>query len=96
MDDDRIRKLTEEVLGAIRDRPAPAGSGLEARVAALEEEVRELRGASPTVAVAAAVARPGHSHPSLRVLEVPGGGERCVLEPDKPCEKSGMCRTLGH
>jgi hypothetical protein len=95
VDDDRIRKLTEEVLAAIRDRPAEAPPApLEARLAALEAHVRGLR--ETPVTVVAAVVSSGHPHPSLRVLEVPGGGERCVLEPDKPCEKSGMCRTYGH
>ena len=93
MDDDRIRKLTEEVLAAIRDRPTEApATGLEARLAGRDAQVSTLRGASVTVAVVS----PAHPHPSLRVLEVPGGGERCLLEPDKPCEKSGMCRTFGH
>jgi hypothetical protein len=35
-------------------------------------------------------------HPSLRLLDVPGGDDRCILEPDKPCVKSGRCRTLGY
>ena len=93
MDDQRIRKLTEEVLDAIRDRtPEAPAAGLETRVAALEAEVHALRGAPVSVTVVSSA----HPHPSLRVLEVPSGGERCVLEPDKPCEKSGMCRTFGH
>ena len=98
MDDERIRQLAEEVLASIRQ---PAGAApavsLEARVAALEAEVRAVRGSAPTVAAAAVVVTHAHSHPSLRILNLPDGGEgRCILEPDKPCEKSGMCRVLGH
>ena len=37
-----------------------------------------------------------HPHPSLQVLSVPGGSDRCVMEPDKPCVHSGACRVLGH
>jgi hypothetical protein len=33
---------------------------------------------------------------SLLPLRIEGGGERCVMEPDKPCVQSGMCRSLGH
>jgi hypothetical protein len=29
-------------------------------------------------------------------LDVPGGTDRCVLEPDRPCVQSHACRTLGH
>jgi len=96
MDDERIRQLTEEVLAAIRDRPkaAPASS-LEARVARLEAAAGEPHGPAQTVAAAAVVVT--RSHPSLRVFGVAGGGEgSCLIEPDKPCERSGMCRVLGH
>jgi hypothetical protein len=37
-----------------------------------------------------------HASPALRVLNVPGGGDRCVMEPDKPCTESHACRVLGH
>jgi hypothetical protein len=30
------------------------------------------------------------------MLDVPGGGDRCVLEPDQPCTNSGTCRSFGH
>jgi hypothetical protein len=97
MDDARIRRLTAEVLGELRRPAEPAVSpDLEARVAALEAAVARL-GAAPA---AAAAPRPAeahvHIHPALRVLGVPGGSDRCVLEPDKPCVQSGTCRTLGH
>ena len=96
MDDERIRQLTAEVLNAIRERPqAEPASSLEARVARLEAAVGARPGPAPTVAAAAVVVTP--SHPSLRVFGVAGGGEgSCLLEPDKPCERSGMCRVLGH
>jgi len=103
INDDRIRQLTQEVLTAVggaREERA-ASAGLEARVERLETAVRQLQG-QPTVvaqaaAMAAPVASPSHAiaHPSLRLLDVPGGEDRCILEPDKPCEKSGRCRSFG-
>jgi hypothetical protein len=102
MDDERIRQLTEEVLGAVRGAPAEREreASIEARVAALEAAVRRIEAAGgPRVAAVAVVApspaRP-LAHPSLRLLDVPCGEDRCILEPDKPCEKSGRCRTLGY
>jgi hypothetical protein len=96
MDDERIRRLTEEVLAQIGGAPgAGPPSDLESRVAALESAVARLQGAAP-----AAHAREGHahvhSHPSLQVLKIGSGSERCVVEPDKPCVQSGQCRALGH
>jgi hypothetical protein len=104
MDDARIRQLAEEVLGALR---APAaephrGGDLEARVAALEAEVSRLRqgrvlpvAAEPAVHVHVS-APPAPEHPSHGRLGPGAGGERCVLEPDKPCVQSGQCRSFGH
>jgi hypothetical protein len=93
MDDARIRDLTNEVLAALDRSPdTRAAQSLEARVAALEAAVARL--AAPAAAAPAAGAR---GHVSLTVLDVPSaGGERCVLEPDRPCCNSGTCRTLGH
>jgi hypothetical protein len=95
MDDDRIRQLTEEVLAAVGS--APAGSSvadLESRVAALETAVAGIQPAAPTSPPAVVHV---HAHPALQVLtNVPSGGDRCVLEPDKPCVQSGACRSLGH
>jgi len=95
MDDQRIRELTDEVLSQIGAGGGSAPAGLEARVAALEATVARLElGATRPAAGAAAVHV--HTHPSLQVLSVPGGSDRCVMEPDKPCVHSGSCRVLGH
>jgi len=95
MDDGRIRELREEVLSELREGGGAAAADLESRVAALEATVARLAG--PTVRAAAAAPEVHvHAHPSLHVLSVPGGSERCVMEPDKPCVGSGACRVLGH
>jgi hypothetical protein len=104
MDDERIRQLSEEVLSAVRGAPAEreTAASIDARLKALEAAVRRLEAAGPVVAAAAATlgAAPrtpatAVRHPSLRLLDVPGGDDRCILEPDQPCEKSGRCRSLG-
>jgi hypothetical protein len=94
VDDARIRDLTNEVLAALDRGPdARASQSLEARVAALEAAVARL--ASPVVtAPPTGIGRGGHV--SLTLLDVPSGGDRCVLEPDRPCTNSGACRTFGH
>ncbi len=91
MDDERIRQLAEEVLLEVRGAvPGPGDApSLEARVAALEAAVRE-GGAGRAAVVVARV------HPSHSLLGLSAGGDRCLMEPDKPCVQSGMCRTLGH
>jgi len=95
MDDNRIRELTEEVLSQLREGGGPTPGDLESRVAALEAVVARLPlGAAPPSAAPTAVHV--HTHPSLQVLSVPGGRDRCVMEPDKPCVHSGACRVLGH
>jgi hypothetical protein len=97
MDDARIRQLTAEVLKDIQGAPAAgAGSDLEARVAALEAAVARLQGSPAGPAAPRAPEVHVHTHPALRVLDVPGGSDRCVLEPDRPCVQSHACRTLGH
>ena len=93
MDDSRIRELTDEVLSQLGAGGAPAPAGLEARVAALEVTVARLQLGAPRTAPAAVHV---HTHPSLQLLRVPGGSDRCVMEPDKPCVQSCNCRTLGH
>ena len=95
MDDTRIRELTEEVLSQLREGEGAPATDLESRVAALEVTVARLQlGAGRPSANAPAVHV--HTHPSLQVLSVPGGTDRCVMEPDKPCVHSGACRVLGH
>lgn len=99
MDDSRIHKLRSEVLSQLDGPSAPAeSSGLESRVAALEAAVAALqRGRAPAGAAALPVAvRSGYAHPSLQVIDLGPTGDRCVMEPDKPCVQSHACRTFGH
>lgn len=97
MDDDRIRQIRNEVLGALREPSSHDPGDLEARVAALERAVRALAASSPTSGSAVAVVAASlPAHPSLRLFDVSGGSGGCVLEPDKPCVQSGQCRQLGH
>jgi hypothetical protein len=96
IDDARIQKLRAEVLGPLdAARPAADASGLEARVAALEAAVSALAGGARVMAPRLAAAGPV-AHPSLQVLAVGGGTDRCILEPDKPCVQSHACRVFGH
>ena len=95
IDDSRIQKLRAEVLGQLdASRPAEEASGLEARVASLEAAVSALLGGAP--AAPPRMAGGPAAHPSLQVLAVGGGTDRCVMEPDKPCVQSHACRVLGH
>ena len=97
MDERRIRELTEEVLAHLRGAgpgSPPEAQDLESRVDALEHSLGRLEGSSPPAATTTVVV--SHAHPSLHVLNVPGGSDRCLLEPDKPCVKSMACRVLGH
>ena len=94
MDDARIDQLRREVLAGLGASPTErVAQDLDSRVAALEAAVADLQGGGPGHA---ATAPRGHSHPSLRVLGPGGGGDRCLMEPDKPCVQSGQCRALGH
>ena len=96
VDDARIQKLRAEVLGRLdASRPAEEASGLEARVAALEAAVAALAGGARGAPPRALGGGPA-AHPSLQVLAVGGGTDRCLMEPDKPCVQSHACRTLGH
>jgi hypothetical protein len=94
MDDERIRQITSEVLSQLRSGASGGDADLERRVSALEAAVAGLQ--RGRVVVAAAPAVPLSAYPALRVLDVPGGTDRCVLEPDKPCVQSQACRVLGH
>lgn len=94
MDDARIEQIRREVLSQLGGSPEErATHDLESRVAALETAVEGLRHSSP--ASPSLIGR-GHAHPSLQVLGPGGGGDRCVMEPDKPCVQSQACRTFGH
>jgi hypothetical protein len=103
MDDTRIRELTQEVLAKLRESPSHEVADLETRVARLEATVRRLEAthgtaaapvASTTVVVAQTTS--GAPHPSLQSFGPQPVGERCCLEPDKPCVGSGQCRAYGH
>ena len=105
MDDRRIRELTEEVLGVLQGRAQaePGSADLASRVSALERAVLRLErsagtsapGLAPAADATTAFVVQTGAHPSLHVLNVPGGTDRCLLEPDKPCVKSQACRTYG-
>ncbi|HSB60080.1 MAG TPA: hypothetical protein VLI67_00075 [Vicinamibacteria bacterium] len=105
MDDERIRRLTQEVLADL-SRPAesdaPGVADLEARVAALEAMVRDVRGGpagggGPLLSASVLVTSADRTaQPSLRLLDLGGGSRQCLMEPDKPCVQSGQCRTFGH
>jgi len=89
MDNGRIEQLRNEVLSKVQGH---SRGDLEERVAALEKAVRSLKGEASTETTILVQ----KAHPSLRVLDVPGGTDRCIIEPDKPCTKSGLCRSFGH
>ena len=94
MDDSRIEQLRREVLTQLGASPSErVAHDLESRVAALEAAVADLQGGSVRLAPPAPR---GHAHPSLQVLGPGGGGDRCLMEPDKPCVQSHACRTFGH
>ena len=111
MDDARIRELTQEVLAKLRESPAHEVADLETRVARLEAAVRRLEGtphgaaplqalpllaAPPVSSTTVVVAQTTTGHPSLQSFGPMPTGDRCCLEPDKPCVGSGQCRAYGH
>ena len=104
MDDARIDQLRRDVLAQLGASPAERVThDLESRVAALESAVADLLGGhhrgewlQAGGARPIAIAPRGHAHPSLQVLGPGGGGDRCLMEPDKPCVQSHACRTFGH
>jgi hypothetical protein len=102
MDDSHIEQLRREVLTQLGASPSERVTHIESRVAALEAAVADLRGGHHQDAWLRGEVRPlpspvrGHAHPSLQVLGPGGGGDRCVMEPDKPCVQSHACRTFGH
>jgi hypothetical protein len=97
MDEDTIRKLRSEVLSQLDAPGAARESGdLESRVAALEAAVAQILGRGGRALPVAA--DPRRTHPSLTSLDLgpSPSGDRCVMEPDKPCVQSHACRVLGH
>ncbi len=94
MDDARIEQIRREVMQQLGGTPAETAThDLESRVSALEAAVAQLAGGR---APALAPAPRGLTHPSLQVLAIAGGSDRCVMEPDKPCVQSHACKTFGH
>ena len=100
MDDARIEQIRREVMSQLGGSPVEkATHDLESRVAALEAAVIDLaRGHVPaSISGPASIPAPrGLTHPSLQVLTIAGGSDRCVMEPDKPCVQSHACKTFGH
>jgi len=101
MDDARIRDLTQEVLARLRESPGHEVADLETRVARLEAAVRRLEATqvvatAPAASTTVVVAQTTSGHPSLQSFGPRSLGERCCLEPDKPCVGSGQCRAYGH
>jgi hypothetical protein len=95
MDDARIEQIRREVMSQLGSSASAerATHDLESRVSALEAAVAELRqGHSPALAAPPR----GLTHPSLQVLAIGGGSDRCLMEPDKPCVQSHACKTFGH
>ena len=94
MDDARIEQIRREVMSQLGASSSAerATHDLESRVSALEAAVAELRGGGTPITSAPR----GLAHPSLQVLSISGGSDRCVMEPDKPCVQSHACRTFGH
>ena len=80
MDDAKIDLIAREVLTALK------------KTRAQEEPPHSHLPASPRTAAGVPL------HPSMNLLSVPGGvvGSPCIIEPDKPCVRSGRCRTFGH
>ncbi len=95
MDDGRIQQIREEVLTRLRSDAGARSPDLEARVAALEAAVAELLRARSGVPPAGPTVHV-HTHPSLHVIGPAAPGDRCVMEPDRPCVQSHACRVLGH
>jgi hypothetical protein len=72
----------QELRGMIRDAIARhAGSG-------------PARAVSPSAPSAQATVR-GHASHGLLPL-VAGGGDECIIEPARPCDHCGYCKSLGH
>jgi hypothetical protein len=82
-------------------------TALEAAVRGLQAALATQPGAAtPAAPVSASVTsvvtsqvaqRTTLMHPSFQLLGAAGpDGERCSMEPDKPCVGSGACRTFGH
>jgi hypothetical protein len=95
VDDERIKALTAEVMEVLHpsagtSHSSPDTMNLEDRVTALEKAVQAS--VPRTVGI---VSLSVHPSQSLLGPSAPPGG-RCVMEPDKPCVQSGMCRTFGH
>jgi hypothetical protein len=86
MEDAKIDLIAREVLSSLRKSRAEGGAGTHTAPASTAVEPAGPRSAA---------SRPAFH---LHILSVEGGvvGSPCVIEPDKICDGSERCRSLGH
>ncbi len=86
--------ITEQELRAmIRDAIARHASGRQAPEPALQTV---SHGSSVTAVPPQASATGVHIHGSHGVFALVAVGDDCVIEPSRPCDHCGYCRSLGH
>ena len=85
MEDAKIDLIAREVLSSLRKSRAEGGAGTHTAPVPTASETAPL---------------PATSRPAfhLHILSVEGGvvGSPCVIEPDKICDGTDRCRSLGH
>ena len=92
IDDARIDHIAREVLSSLRRSRAETPGAV---TTAAEAGLPPGPSATPAPAPDTRPARPSFH---LQLLSVEGGviGSPCVIEPDKICDGSERCRSLGH